>query len=244
MCCPPRVVHRRFAPLTSVARSTIITGVLAKPRARCPRVKNAFPQRDSSYGRPCCGACGSDIAMMSVPQVSSSAGPMWASRACSIGWPGGGSPSSTTTAGVTRDRVTYLMWHTTGIFELVDTGGIGIRGHRQPDASRSKSRSRRPSNRPTSILFVVDTRTGIDAARPGSGPAAALRRQAGDLRGQQDRRSSDWTSQADEFYKLGRGKLICVSTHAKPRQARAAGRDSSPSCRRSDARQPPRQSRR
>ena len=29
-------------------------------------------------------------------------------------------------AGVTRDRVTHLMEHTSRFFELVDTGGIGI----------------------------------------------------------------------------------------------------------------------
>ena len=52
------------------------------------------------------------------------------------------------TAGVTRDRVTYLMCERDRYFELVDTGGIGID---DPDnlTAKSKSRSTRPSNRPT-----------------------------------------------------------------------------------------------
>ena len=52
------------------------------------------------------------------------------------------------TAGVTRDRVTYLMFDRERYFELVDTGGIGFD---DPDnlTARSKSRSPRRSNRPT-----------------------------------------------------------------------------------------------
>ncbi len=91
------------------------------------------------------------------------------------------------TAGVTRDRVTYLMCEHEQYFELVDTGGIGFD---DPDNLTSKIDEQIDTAIESAdvMLFVVDTRGRPDAARPGSRPAAALRRRAGDLRGQQDRR--------------------------------------------------------
>src|SRR6516165_6962333 len=66
------------------------------------------------------------------------------------------------TAGVTRDRVTYLMHVDDRYFELVDTGGIGIVDaddlsediERQIDAGMEEA---------TLILFVVDGSAGLVA---------------------------------------------------------------------------------
>ncbi len=114
-------------------------------------------------------------------------------------------------AGVTRDRVNYLMCEGDHYFDLVDTGGIGI-----DDADnltyqdRRADRHRHRIGRRGAVCRRYADR--VVAARPGSGAAAAVRRRAGDLRGQQGRRKQRSTRQADEFYKLGRGKLVCVST--------------------------------
>src|SRR5260370_25045205 len=64
------------------------------------------------------------------------------------------------TAGVTRDRVTYLMHEDRRYFELVDTGGIGIVDaddlsddiERQIDTGLDEA---------TLILFVVDVSAGL-----------------------------------------------------------------------------------
>src|SRR5262249_55290899 len=66
------------------------------------------------------------------------------------------------TAGVTRDRVTYLMQADDRYFELVDTGGIGI-----VDADNLSDDIERQINTgidaATLILFVVDVTTGVVA---------------------------------------------------------------------------------
>ena len=128
------------------------------------------------------------------------------------------------TAGVTRDRVTYLMFDRDRYFELVDTGGIGFD---DPDNLTDEDRRADRHGHRIGRRDAVRRRHAdrADAARPGGRPPAALRRRAGDLRGQQGRRRRASTRQADEFYKLGRGKLICASTHAEPRPAAAAGHD-------------------
>ena len=59
-------------------------------------------------------------------RLSLSVGPMWASPACSIGWLDADLAIVDDTAGVTRDRMTYLMESADRYFELVDTGGMGI----------------------------------------------------------------------------------------------------------------------
>ena len=114
------------------------------------------------------------------------------------------------TAGVTRDRVTYLMFHRDRYFELVDTGGIGFE---DPDNLTSKIEEQIATAIESAavILFVVDARTGLapldqEVARRlryVDAPVICVANKA-------DEPTMD--SQADEFYKLGRGKLVCVST--------------------------------
>ncbi len=114
------------------------------------------------------------------------------------------------TAGVTRDSVTYLMFERERYFELVDTGGIGFE---DPDNLTSKIDEQISAAIEAAdvILFVVDTRSGLTPLdqevarrlRYVDTPVVCVANKADD-------QSMD--AQADEFYKLGRGKLICVST--------------------------------
>jgi GTP-binding protein len=113
-------------------------------------------------------------------------------------------------SGVTRDRVTHLMEYCGRFFELVDTGGIGNidddnltrQVEEQIDAALELA---------DVILFVVDTRTGIlpldnEVARRLryiDKPIITVANKTDDERMDPD---------ADEFYKLGRGKLVRVST--------------------------------
>ena len=114
------------------------------------------------------------------------------------------------TAGVTRDRVTYLMFERDRYFELVDTGGIGFD---DPDNLTTKIDEQITAGLETAdvILFVVDTRSGLTPLdqevarrlRYIDKPVICVANKADD---------HTFDTQADEFYKLGRGKLICVST--------------------------------
>jgi GTP-binding protein len=113
-------------------------------------------------------------------------------------------------AGITRDRVTYLMCEKDRYFELVDTGGIGFD---DPDNLTSKIDEQIEMAIETAavVLFVVDTRAGLtpldqEVARRlhyVDAPVICVANKTDDER---------MDSNADEFYKLGRGKLICIST--------------------------------
>ena len=87
------------------------------------------------------------------------------------------------TAGVTRDRLNYLLCHRDRYFELVDTGGMG-----GVDADNLSQHVEEQINTAIEsaavILFVVDTRDGVTPLDSGSGQAAALRRGADHLRRQ------------------------------------------------------------
>jgi GTP-binding protein len=114
------------------------------------------------------------------------------------------------TAGVTRDLVTYLMYERDRYFDLVDTGGIGFD---DPDNLTAKidEQIRVAIDSADVILFVVDTRAGLTPMdqevarrlRYAEAPVICVANKADD---------PALDSQAGEFYKLGRGKLICVST--------------------------------
>ncbi len=114
------------------------------------------------------------------------------------------------TPGVTRDSVTYLMFERDRYFELVDTGGIGFD---DPDNLTAKIDEQIAIAIESAqvILFVVDTRSGLTpldqevARRLRYADAAVIC-----VANKADDVSMD--SQADEFYKLGRGKLIRAST--------------------------------
>jgi GTPase len=113
-------------------------------------------------------------------------------------------------AGVTRDRIAYLMEERGRFFELVDTGGIGI----IDDDNLSKQVEEQIETAIDSadvILFVVDTRTGVMALD--EQVAKRLRYVDKPIICVANKADADTLdSQADEFYKLGRGKLIKVST--------------------------------
>jgi len=114
------------------------------------------------------------------------------------------------TAGVTRDRMSHLMCHRERYFELVDTGGIGFE---DPDNLSGKIDDQITAGIDSAdvILFVVDTRSGLvpldqEVARRlryVDVPVICVANKA-------DEHTLD--SQADEFYRLGRGKLIRTST--------------------------------
>lgn len=113
-------------------------------------------------------------------------------------------------AGVTRDRLSYLMEEDDHFFEIVDTGGIGITDvdnlthdiEEQIDLAMQRA---------DLILFVVDARVGMvpldeevaKRLRYIDKPIICVANKTD---------SEKLDSQADEFYKLGRGKLVRVST--------------------------------
>jgi GTPase len=112
--------------------------------------------------------------------------------------------------GVTRDRVDYLMSHEDRYFELIDTGGIGVKDEdnltkhieAQIDTAIASA---------AIILFVVDTRAGLTPLDEEVGrrlrnldvPVICVANKTDDEK--QD-------SQAADFYRLGRGKIVPVST--------------------------------
>ncbi|HTN77103.1 MAG TPA: ribosome biogenesis GTPase Der [Pirellulaceae bacterium] len=119
-------------------------------------------------------------------------------------------------AGVTRDRMTFLIEEGDRYFELVDTGGIGIN-----DVDNLSQEIDDQINVALEIadviIFVVDVRDGLTPLdeevakrlRYIDKPVILAANKA-------DAPSLD--VQGDEFYKLGRGKLIKVS--AKERRNR------------------------
>lgn len=113
------------------------------------------------------------------------------------------------TAGVTRDRVTFLMDHGDRFFELVDTGGLGINDVDDLTAE-IEEQIHVALETADVILFVVDTRSGLTPLdeevarrlRYFEKPILCVANKC-DHEGLDD--------QAYEFYQLGRGKLIRVS---------------------------------
>ena len=114
------------------------------------------------------------------------------------------------TAGVTRDRVNYLMCEDDRYFELVDTGGIGFE---DPDNLSGKIDDQIMAGLESAsvVLYVVDSRAGI---LPLDQEVARRLRYLDCpiicVANKTDEAHLD--AQADEFYRLGRGKLVKVST--------------------------------
>ena len=112
-------------------------------------------------------------------------------------------------AGVTRDRMIYLIRHNEVFFEIVDTGGIGIND--VDDLSvEIEDQIQLAMDSADVILFVVDTRSGMLA--PDREVAKRLRyidKPIICVANKTDEPEMD--PEADEFYGLGRGKLIRVS---------------------------------
>jgi GTPase len=113
-------------------------------------------------------------------------------------------------AGVTRDRVSHFLEHNARYFELIDTGGIGIQ-----DADNLtkhiEEQIEAALDTADMVLFVVDTRTGLlpldehvaRRLRYLDKPIILVANKTDDERLEPD---------ADEFVRLGRGRLIKVST--------------------------------
>jgi GTP-binding protein len=114
------------------------------------------------------------------------------------------------TAGVTRDRLNYLVCHYDHYFELVDTGGMG-----NEDVDNLTQQIEDQINTAIEsaavILFVVDARDGVvpldkevaQRLRYVDVPIICVANKADD---------PALDAQAAEFYRLGRGKVVCTST--------------------------------
>ena len=117
------------------------------------------------------------------------------------------------TAGVTRDRVSTLIQSGERYFELVDTGGIGIEDSDNLTADVEKQ-IQVAIDEAAVILFVVDIRAGVTGLdeevnrrlRNVAKPVILIANKCDDERMEQ---------QAAEFYRLGRGKTMCVSAEQK-----------------------------
>jgi GTP-binding protein len=112
-------------------------------------------------------------------------------------------------AGVTRDRVTYLMQEDDHFFELVDTGGVG--GNDVDNLTKEiDEQIELALDVADVILFVVDSRAGL---MPLDKEVAKRLRYVDKpiicVANKTDDPALD--AQAYEFYKLGRGKLVRVS---------------------------------
>jgi GTPase len=111
--------------------------------------------------------------------------------------------------GVTRDRVSFLVEANDRFFDLVDTGGMGIQD--VDDLTEEiEEQIQAAVDDADVILFVVDTRAGITALDQ----EVARRLRYVDkpilcLANKTDHPKFD--PQADEFYRLGRGKIVKVS---------------------------------
>ncbi|MCA9145301.1 MAG: ribosome biogenesis GTPase Der [Planctomycetaceae bacterium] len=116
-------------------------------------------------------------------------------------------------AGVTRDRVTYLMQEDDHFFELVDTGGVGMNDvdNLTKEIDEQIELALEVAD---VILFVVDSRAGL---MPLDKEVAKRLRYVDKpiicVANKTDDPALD--AQAYEFYKLGRGKLVRVSAQQK-----------------------------
>lgn len=112
--------------------------------------------------------------------------------------------------GVTRDRLSYLLEHNDRFFELVDTGGMGAQDEDNLTAHVERQIELAIESADV-ILFVVDSRAGMTAAdREVSQRLRYLDAPVICVANKTDAESLD--SLADDFYRLGRGKLIRTST--------------------------------
>ena len=113
-------------------------------------------------------------------------------------------------AGVTRDRMTTLIESNERFFELIDTGGMGIEDEDDLTAD-VRHQIEVAINSADIILLVVDVQTGLmpldeevtERLRGIQRPVILVANKA-------DQPHHD--VQAEEFHRLGRGHLICVST--------------------------------
>ena len=114
------------------------------------------------------------------------------------------------TPGVTRDRLTHLCQAGDRYFELVDTGGMGI-DDEDNLTQHIEAQIEHAIDSADVILFVVDSRTGL---LPLDEEVARRLRYVKVpvilVANKTDAESFD--TEADQFYRLGRGKLVRTST--------------------------------
>ena len=119
--------------------------------------------------------------------------------------------------GVTRDRVDYLMSYEDRFFELVDTGGIGIQDEDNL-TQHIEEQIQTAIDSASVILFVVDTRAGLvpldeevaRRLRHVDVPVICVANKSDDVK---------LDDLAADFYRLGRGKIIPVSTQQNRNRA-------------------------
>ncbi|MEX2169785.1 MAG: ribosome biogenesis GTPase Der [Pirellulales bacterium] len=112
--------------------------------------------------------------------------------------------------GVTRDRLTYLMCHDDRYFELVDTGGMGFQDTDNL-TKHIEEQINQAIDSASIILFLVDTRAGLmpmdqeiaNRLRLLNVPIVLLANKTDD---------ESMDNLADEFYRLGHGMPLKVST--------------------------------
>ncbi len=113
------------------------------------------------------------------------------------------------TAGVTRDRVSTLLKADDRYFEVVDTGGMGMQDVDNL-TEQVEAQIEAAIDSAHVLLFVVDSRAGLmpldeEVARRlryVTKPVLCVANKCD---------TPELDPQAAEFYKLGRGKLVCVS---------------------------------
>jgi len=117
------------------------------------------------------------------------------------------------TAGVTRDRISTLVDFQSRFFELVDTGGMGIEDVDNLTADVEKQINLAVESADV-VLFVVDVRAGLTPLDEEVGRRLRYVTKPVVLVG--NKADTDvLEQQAGDFYKLGRGKVLCVSAEQK-----------------------------
>lgn len=117
------------------------------------------------------------------------------------------------TPGVTRDRMSYLMCHDDRYFELIDTGGMGFD---DPDnlSAHIEHQIEVAVDSASLILFVVDTLAGLTPVdQEISRRLSYVQVPVLCVANKSDSDKHD--DNANEFYRLGRGTIVPVSSKAK-----------------------------
>jgi GTPase len=117
------------------------------------------------------------------------------------------------TAGVTRDRVSTLIEADGRFFELIDTGGVGIEDVDNLTAEVEKQIDLAVEQAHV-ILFVVDVRAGLVPLDEEVGRRLRFVTKPVILVGNKAD-TPDLEHLAADFYKLGRGQVLCVSAAQK-----------------------------
>src|SRR5437764_6227696 len=113
------------------------------------------------------------------------------------------------TAGVTRDRLSALVRNDDRFFELIDTGGLGIKDVDNL-TDEIEQQIATAIDQASVILFVVDARDGLTPLD--EEVAKRLRYISRPILCVANKCDTDeLEQQCGEFYKLGRGKLVTVS---------------------------------